>query len=435
MDDPRRTAAVALMKQERDGYANLVLRHALDGFDGSARERAFFSAIFYGTIERMVTLDWLLQKYLARPLAKLDAPVRAILRSGLYQARYMDGVPVHAAVNESVALTRRMGKASAAGMVNAVLRRAACAELSGEGFSEEAERLSVTYSVSLPLVRLLLEKCSARCEAILQSSFLAPPLCVRVNTLQTDVAALETAFAAEDVPTRRGSVPDSLYISYKGDIAAHPLFASGAFHVQGEASQLACAALCPKPGDTVLDLCAAPGGKSATLAQYMRGMGRLLACDAAQNRLPLVDGVWKRLGIRCGETRRQDASRFQADFPLADAVLCDVPCSGLGVLAKKPDIRLKTLDGLSELIRLQRAILETSSRYVKPGGRLVYSTCTLNPEENAGVVRPFLDAHPECCSREVETVVPGATKDDKFITLYPQDTGTDGFFVALLERL
>ncbi|MBD5093195.1 MAG: 16S rRNA (cytosine(967)-C(5))-methyltransferase RsmB [Subdoligranulum sp.] len=435
MDDPRRAAVAALMKQERSGYANLVLRHALDGFDGGARERAFFSAVFYGTVERMVTLDWLLQKFLKMPLTKLDAPVRAILRSGLYQARYLDSVPVHAAVNESVALTRRMGKASAAGMVNAVLRRAAGVDLSKEHFPDEITRLSVTYSVSPQLTRLLSEKCPAQCEGILQASFIQPSLCVRVNTLQTDVSALEAAFAAEGVPTRRGHVPNSLYVSCQGDIAAHPLFQSGAFHVQGEASQLACAALCPKPGDTVLDLCAAPGGKSATLAQYMQNTGTLIACDAAQNRLPLVDKVWARLGVLCGEARQNDASVYAAGLPEADAVLCDVPCSGLGVLAKKPDIRLKTLEGLPELVRLQRAILETASRYVKPGGRLVYSTCTLNPDENAGVVRAFLAQHPGFCPRAAEPVLPGATKDDKFLTLYPQDTGTDGFFIALLERL
>lgn len=435
MDDPRRAAVAALMKQERDGYANLVLRHALDSFDGGARERAFFSAVFYGTVERMVTLDWLLQKFLKKPLAKLDAPVRAILRSGLYQARYMDSVPVHAAVNESVALTRRVGKASAAGMVNAVLRRAAQIDLSGERFPDETTRLSVAYSVSPQLARLLWEKCPARCEEILQASFVQPPLCVRANTLQTDLSALEAAFAGEGISTRRGSVPDSLYLSYQGDIATHPLFQRGAFHVQGEASQLACAALCPKPGDTVLDLCAAPGGKSATLAQYMQNKGTLLACDAAQNRLPLVDQAWKRLGVICGETRQNDASVYSADIPMADAVLCDVPCSGLGVLAKKPDIRLKTLEGLPELVRLQRAILETASRYVKSGGRLVYSTCTLNPDENAGVVRAFLAAHSEFCPHDVDIVLPGATKDDNFLTLYPQDTGTDGFFIALLERL
>lgn len=435
MDDPRRAAAAALMKQERSGYANLVLRHALEGFDGPARERAFFSAIFYGTVERMVTLDWLLQKFLNKPLAKLDAPVRAILRSGLYQARYLQSVPVHAAVNEAVALTRRMGKASAAGMVNAVLRRAASVDLSAERFSDEITRLSVTYSVSPQLARLLSEKCPAQCEEILRASFVQPALCVRVNTLQTSLSALEAAFAAEGVAARRGSVPDSLYLAYQGDIAAHPLFLRGAFHVQGEASQLACAALCPKPGDTVLDLCAAPGGKSATLAQYLQNTGRLIACDAAQNRLPLVEKLWRRLGVRCGETRQSDASVFSAGLPAADAVLCDVPCSGLGVLAKKPDIRLKTLEGLPELICLQREILETASRYVKPGGRLVYSTCTLNPDENEGVVHAFLAAHPEFCTRAVETVLPKEAKNDDFLTLYPQNTGTDGFFIALLEKL
>lgn len=434
MDDPRRAAVAALIKQERNGYANLVLRHALEGFDGGARERAFFSAVFYGTVERMVTLDWLLQKFLKTPLAKLDAPVRAILRSGLYQARYLNSVPVHAAVNESVALTRRMGKASAAGMVNAVLRRAAAVELSQERFANETERLGVTYSVSPQLARLLAAKCPARCEQILQASFLSPPLCVRVNTLQTDLPTLRAAFAAEGVSTRCGCVPESLYLSYQGDIAAHPLFQSGAFHVQGEASQLACAALCPRPGDTVLDLCAAPGGKSATLAQYMQNRGTLIACDAAQNRLPLVDGVWRRLGVLCGELRQSDASVHHPDLPMADAVLCDVPCSGLGVLAKKPDIRLKTLEGLPQLVRLQRAILEAASRYVKPGGRLLYSTCTLNPDENAGVVRAFLAEHPAFCPRTVEPVFPAATKDDNFLTLYPQDTGTDGFFIALLEK-
>lgn len=435
MNDPRRAAVAALMKQEHNGYANLVLRHALDDFDGTARERAFFSAVFYGTVERMVTLDWLLQKFLKKPLARLDAPVRAILRSGLYQARYLQSVPVHAAVNEAVALTRRMGKASAAGLVNAVLRRAAAVELSGERFSTETERLSITYSVSPQIAQLLLEKCPAQCEGILRASFAQPPLCVRVNTLQTSLPALEAAFAAEGVSVRRGSVPNSLYVSYQGDIAAHPLFLGGAFHVQGEASQLACAALGPKPGDTVLDLCAAPGGKSATLAQHLQNSGVLIACDAAKNRLPLVQKLWARLGVRCGEVRQNDASEFCAGLPMADAVLCDVPCSGLGVLAKKPDIRLKTLESLPELIRLQRAVLETASRYVKPGGRLVYSTCTLHPDENEGVVRAFLAAHPDFCSRPVETVLSGATKDDNFLTLYPQNTGTDGFFIALLERL
>lgn len=435
MNDPRRAAAAALMKQERSGYANLVLRHALESFAGDARERAFCSAVFYGTVERMITLDYVLQKFLKKPLASLDAAVRAVLRSGLYQARYLESVPVHAAVNESVALVRRMGKSSAAGLVNAVLRRAAAYDLAKEQYPDAAARLSVTYSVSPQIAQLLLRQYPAQCEEILRASLCQPPLCVRVNTLQTSLAAVEAAFAAEGIGTRRGDVPNSLYVSLRGDIAAHPLFAGGALHVQGEASQLACAALCPQPGDTVLDLCAAPGGKSATLAQYLQNEGALLACDAAQNRLPLIDALWRRLGVRCGQTVQNDAVAYRADFPQADAVLCDVPCSGLGVLAKKPDIRLKTLDSLPDLIGTQHAILETAARYVRPGGRLVYSTCTLNRDENEGVVRPFLARHPEFCARAVPQMRSDAAQEGSFCTLLPQNTGTDGFFIALLERL
>ena len=435
MENPRRAAVAALIKQEQDGYANLVLRHALDGFTGTARDRAFLSAVFYGTVERMVTLDHILQKLLQKPLVKLDAAVRAILRSGLYQARYLKSVPVRAAISESVTLTRQMGKSSAAGLVNAVLRRAAAYDLTVEHYSNETERLCVEYSVSPQIAGLLQTRCPDQCEDILKASFTPPPLCVRVNTLQTDIGALEEEFARQGMATRRGAVPDSLYVECRGDVTALKLFKQGLFHVQGEASQLACAALSPRPGDTVLDLCAAPGGKSATLAQYMENKGTLVSCDAAQNRLTLVGGALERLGVACGRVLHNDAAVYNEAFAGADAVLCDVPCSGLGVLAKKPDIRQKTLDGLDGLVRLQRAILETAARYVRPGGRLVYSTCTLNPDENAGIVRPFLKEHPEFRTRSVECVLPGTTKDDDFLTLYPFRTGTDGFFIASLERL
>lgn len=434
MDDPRRAAAAALMKQEKNGYANLILRHAQERFLGSARDRAFFSAIFYGTVERLVTIDYLLQKFLTKPLSGLDAAVRAVLRSGLYQARWMDGVPVRAAVSESVALTRRMGKSSAAGLVNAVLRRAAACALDAERWPDETARLSVTYSVSPQIAALLREKCPDQCEAVLRASFAPPPLCVRVNTLKTDAAALARELARQGAAVESGRVPDSLYVGWKGDLTALPLFAQGLFQVQGEASQLACAALDARPGEKVLDLCAAPGGKSAVLAQYMRNTGTLFSCDAARSRLPLIESTFARLGVCCGQVAHGDAAAYRPELAGADAVLCDVPCSGLGVLAKKPDIRLKTLEGLPALIAVQRAILETASRYVRPGGRLVYSTCTLNPDENGGVVRAFLREHPEFERRSGALSFPGMREEDGLYTLYPHLTGTDGFFIAPLVR-
>lgn len=435
MCDARRAAVAALMKQEQDGYANLVLAAALDRFEGPARDRAFLSALFYGTVERMGTIDWLLKKFCSRPLDRLDAAVRAILRAGVYQARWMDGVPVRAAVSESVALCRKMGKTSAAGLVNAILRRAAEYDLSQEVFPDEVSRLCVQYSVSRPIAELLMEKLPQQCEALLAASFQRPRGCVRVNALRTDPQALAERFSALGAKTEAGPLPGSLFVSYPGDLTATDLFAAGLFHVQGLASQLACAALAPRPGETVLDLCAAPGGKSATLAQYMKDEGRLGSFDAAANRVPLIERQFARLGVTCGTAQAGDASVFDERLAGADAVLCDVPCSGLGTLAKKPDVRYKTLEGLGELEALQRAILDNGARYVKAGGRLVYSTCTLNPDENSGVVTDFLRRHPEFRLREVPRIPQAFYNDDKTVTLYPFCPETDGFFIASMERV
>ncbi|MEG1069244.1 MAG: 16S rRNA (cytosine(967)-C(5))-methyltransferase RsmB [Ruthenibacterium sp.] len=435
MTNPRRAVASALMKQEKSGYSNLILSHALNEFDGLPRDKAFVSAVFYGTVERLFTLDFLLQKCLAKPLSKMDAEVRAILRSGLYQAKFMESVPAACAIDEAVKLTRQMGKSSAAGMVNAVLRKASAMDLSQEKFANETQRLSILYSVSVPIVQLLQKKLPDLCEPLLQASFTQPMLCIRVNTLKTTLAEVEAAFAKQSVVTQRGTVPQSLYVQYQGDITATKLFKNGYFHVQGEASQLACSALYPHKGERVLDVCAAPGGKSATLAQYMQNSGTLLCADAAQNRLPLIETLLLRNGITCATVTCNDASVYNEAFAEADAVLCDVPCSGLGLLAKKPDIRQKNLDGLADLTQLQAKILDTASRYVKHGGRLVYSTCTINPDENETIVDAFLKAHTEFRAVKIENVPDGAVKCESFVTLYPIYAKTDGFFVASLERL
>jgi 16S rRNA (cytosine967-C5)-methyltransferase len=434
MSDARRTAVEALLKQERSGYANLVLNNVLRRFDGDGQQRAFVTAVFYGTVERMVTIDALLGQFLTRPLAQTDATVRAILRAGVYQARWMDGVPLHAAVNESVELARRMGKGSAAGLVNAVLRRAATADLAKMTFESETQRLSVLYSVTPALAAFLQAKLGERCEPFLAACFAQPTPCVRVNTLCAAPLDVERALVALGASVRHGFVPNSLYVENGRDLTATEPFAKGWFHVQGEASQLACAALAPRPGQKVVDVCAAPGGKSVTLAQYMQNSGTLLCRDRAANRVPLIQQALKRAGITCAKATPGDAAVYDPALENADAVLCDVPCSGLGILAKKPDIRQKAPDEFERLVTLQRSILETSSRYVKPNGRLVYSTCTINPDENEKVVQGFLAAHPEFTLLPLPMVPSGAFVQENMVTLYPQDTGLDGFFVALLTR-
>lgn len=435
MSDARRAVATALMKQEQGGYANLVLAHALERFDGDRRDKAFVSAAFYGAVERMATIDFLLRQYLSRPLGQTDAAVRAVLRSGVYQARWMDGVPVHAAVNESVALCRRMGKGGSAGMVNAVLRKAAVADLETLPYEDEWERLCVRYSVSRPVAKLLCEAYPADGEAILAASFTKPPLCVRANTLRTTPQQLAKKLAAEGVAARPGPVPGSLVLENAGDVTKLAAFREGLFHVQGAASQAACAALEVQPGWKVADVCAAPGGKSATLAQYMNDRGVLFSRDAAANRVPLVKNQLARLGVTCAQVRRADAAVYDPALEGCDAVLCDVPCSGLGTLAKKPDERYKTLEGLAGLTALQRRILRTGAGYVRPGGRLVYSTCTLNPDENERVAGDFLRENPSFAAKTVKFLPETVRRSGEFATLLPLDGQTDGFFIASFERL
>ena len=354
MDKVRCAVVNALVRQEAGGYCNLVLQSVLGQHsEFGPRDKSFLSAVFYGTVERQFTIDYLLQKCLNRPLEKLDAVVRAILRAGLYQARWMNGVPVRAAVYESVLLTKEMRKASASGLVNAVLRKASALNLEQQTFTSELQRLSVLYSVSPQIAQLFWEKIPD-CEAVLQAGFLQPQISIRVNTLKTTQCALEEYFQEKKIAVREAKTPGCLYVDYSGDFISDAAFQKGWFHVQGEASQIACAALSPQPGQKVLDVCAAPGGKSVTLAQYMQNRGELCASDAAPNRLSLIEKAFQRCGVECGHVIYADASVFHKEFDRADAILCDVPCSGLGILSKKPDIRHKNLDGISELVQLQK---------------------------------------------------------------------------------
>lgn len=254
MSGAREAAVQALVRTEAGGYSNLVLKSQLARFAGTAQEKAFAAAVFYGAVERKNTLDYCLGKFLQKPLSRLDAPVRAILRAGLYQAKYMQSVPVHAAVSESVALCRRMKKASAAGLVNAVLRRAAAVDVEKEAFESETQRLCVQYSVSQPVAMLLQTQLPAYAERLLAASFEKPALAVRVNTLKTTPQALSASLAAHGVAAKPGRVANSLLLEGAGDVAALPEFCEGLFHVQSEASQAACAALAPRPGEKVLDV-------------------------------------------------------------------------------------------------------------------------------------------------------------------------------------
>lgn len=432
----RYLAVRALMHQERDGYSNLVLDAELKKCDPplSRRDAAFAASIFYTTLERQRLLDCCLDRFTRKPVAKLDAPVRAILRAGLAQAKFLD-VPLPAAVNESVKLAKAFGKTSAAGMVNAVLRRAAAFDAATLTFAEPVERLAVQYSLSDAVAALLYRDYGEEAFAIAEAFYHRGDTFIRVNTLKTGDEALDDTLRAEGCEVRPGPWEHCLSVRFPASPAATKAFARGLFHVQGLASQFAAGCVDALPGQRVLDLCAAPGGKSLTLAEAMQNEGSLVSADAVKSRLPLIEQAFARCGVICGSVRAGDASRFDKTLGTFDRVLCDVPCSGIGVIGKKPDIRFKTLENLSSLVTLQQKILQNAARYLAQNGRLVYSTCTINVNENEDQVRAFCENHPEFHVVAPQTVPEGAVAG-KWGTLFlPHKTASDGFFTAILERV
>lgn len=435
----RALAVQALMRQESGGYANLVLDAELQKNPLEPREKAFAGAVFYTTTEHLYTLDYILSQYLKKGTAGLDAAVRAILRSALAQVRYMD-VPASAAVNEAVKLTRSFKKSSASGLVNAVLRKAIAydGDLTAEQFSTPAQRLSVVYSVSVPVAEALLQWYPQEAEGILNAASKKNKTALRVNVLRTNAENLKNALQAEGAEeVENGSFPGCVLAKLPGSPAQSKAFRHGFYHVEGQLSQLAALAVQAKPGETIVDLCAAPGGKTLTIAQEMGDKGTLFSCDVTANRTSLIEKAVERMALHCVTVLQNDAAMPNPKLQGFDRVLADVPCSGLGILGKKPDIRYKALDTLPELVALQRKILENAASMLRDGGRLVYSTCTVNPEENERQIECFLKKHPEFSLAEPlpRKWLPQGITDTGFgLVSLPARTGLDGFFICAMEK-
>ena len=441
MADPRTIAFKVLLKIESDGaYSNLALNHAIRENKLGGVDSAFVSALVYGVLERKITLDYIIKQYSKIPLRKIEAKTKIILRMGLYQLLYMDKVPDSAAVNESVNLAKRQRMQQSAGFINGILRSVTRAE-TPYSLPDEKDKiyyLSIKYSAPQSLVRLwnnsygelntvqLLESLSGR-----------PKLFIRVNTLKTDKRSLKAALAEEgvvckDVP----ALENALELSNTGAIERLKAYRSGLFHVQDLSSQLCVGFLSPQPRDVMLDVCAAPGGKSFTAAQYMQNRGKIFACDLFDHKLGLIRDGAKRLGITTIVTQKRDGASGAA-LPLADKILCDVPCSGLGILSRKPEIRSKEELIPEELPALQYKILCRSAQYLAAGGTLIYSTCTLNPAENGENARRFLAEHPDFRGMPLtlpEGVTRAVDENDNELTLMPHTAGTDGFYVAAFTK-
>lgn len=434
---PRAAAVSALIRQEQDGFSNLILdaelrRQKLDG-----RDKAFASAIFYTVLEHRGTLDYILEQFLPKGLARLDPPVREILRSALAQARYMQ-VPVSAVVNEAVKLTRSFKKSSASGLVNAVLRRACAYDLSGASFADACEQLMVLGSAGRDVAQVLHTYYPDEALGILTQPADGGLTSLRANPLKATpekLCSLLEELGVQDV--HPGFVEGSVLARFEGSPADKELFRQGYYHVEGQASQLAALCVEAAPGQTVLDLCAAPGGKTLLLAEQMQDTGRLVSCDVTENRVGLIRTAVQRMGFACVETRCNDAAHPAPDLPMADCILTDVPCSGLGILAKKPDIRYKALDEAryAQLLATQASILDAAAGLLKPGGRLVYSTCTIHPAENQQQIQAFLQRHPEFTLASPSPTMPQGMRCTPYGMLsIPTETGMDGFFICAMQK-
>lgn len=438
MKSARQIAFEALLKIQRDGaYSNLVVDSAFKEHpDLDERDRAFISNLVYGTLDRRILIDYNLSLYLTQPVRKLKPELHTVLCMGAYQLLFMDKVPPRAAVNESVELAKVNKSRFAASMVNAVLRRMAEQGLQLPDADEnDSNYLAIKYSCPEWILSLWMnaygrEQAIALAEAALQPA----PLTLRANTVKMDADALIWRLAEDGAISEHAPLlPEALILANGGAIDRMTAYQEGLFHVQDLASQLCCAALDPQPRETVFDLCAAPGGKTFTIAERMQNTGCVRSFDVYQSRVDLIRSGADRLGLQNVYTYLSDATIYNERFGLADRVLCDVPCSGLGIIRRKPEIRFKQREEIDNLPDLQYRILCNATRYLKPGGRLVYSTCTLNPAENQDVCDRFLREHPDFRAVRVLPELP-RVDDTAYLTLMPQVHGTDGFFIAVFEQ-
>ena len=433
MDKAREAAVFALERTRRDGAWTSALSDAMKTkYDLDSRSLSLAVSISLGVLQSTALLDYYIDLN-SKSSSKIEPKVRDIMRSGAYQLIFMDKIPASAAVNESVALCKKLGYSRVSGFCNAVLRKiASCAdklpEPPGKG---TAKYLSVKYSHPQQLAQYIVDRRGYdAAEAFLAADNTIPDTCLQVNTLKITPDELMARLLAESIPcSMHPWLPNCIVTA--GSVSSMPGFDEGLFYVQDPAAKCAVLAAALEPGMYVLDSCAAPGGKSFAAAIAMRNEGSIDSCDLHDKKIRLISEGAQRLGISCINAFSHDAREpFYRQY---DAIIADVPCSGYGVIRKKPEIRYKPLEDSASMPAIQAAILENLSQYVKPGGVIVYSTCTVLGRENEDVVKAFLRAHAEF-SAEGFTLPNGETAADGYITFWPDIHGTDGFFVSKLRR-
>lgn len=423
---PRAAALAVLEKCRRSGaWSDAALSSAIISAGLSGRDGALCTRLCTGVLQNSTLCDFYIDCYSSTKSEKLEPKILDILRLSVYQLVFLDRVPAHAAVSEGVSLAKQHN-AKAAGLVNAVLRRVSenigkLPEVPGNG---TAQYLSVKYSHPLWLCKtLMLEHGYEFTRELLETNNSIPPASAQVNTLKTTPTELAETLASEGFETATGSAPDCLDISSPGDLNRLESFNKGLYYIQDSAAKLAVLIAGPKSGMRVLDACAAPGGKSFAAAILMQNLGEIVSCDIHEKKLTRINAGAKRLGIDIIKTRVMDARRPDDDtFNNYDLVLADVPCSGIGVIRKKPDIRLKPEEDTQRLPEIQLDILRGAAKAVKPGGALMYSTCTVLRRENEDVINAFL-------SEQGDFALEGESR-----TFFPHIDNTDGFFICKMRK-
>ena len=432
----RETALNVLIACRKNGsWSNGVLKEYAVRDRLDSRDSALAARLCYGVLQNRNLLDFYLKQLLTGKVKSLHPVLHDILHLGLYQLYEMDKIPVSAAVNESVELAKKYcpKQKNGAALVNGVLRNA----VRSKGSLQEPVSWEDKYSHPGDLINLLKAYAGKdRLENMLKANNSVAPMTVQVNTLRITIESLKERLQAEGVTAENHAwLDDCLILSGTGNLETLPSFKDGLFYVQDAAAKLSvlCAEL--QPGQRVLDCCAAPGGKSFAAAIAMNGQGSITSCDVYAHKIDLITKGAARLGLTTIAAKQQDATAFHPEWEeKMDAVIADVPCSGLGIIRKKPDIRYKDLSAMQELPQLQRQIVDNAARYVKPGGLLLYSTCTLTRAENEEMVERFLADHPDFTTEPLPLPAPFPKNESGMLALIPGEYDTDGFFICRLRR-
>ncbi|MGF1536132.1 MAG: 16S rRNA (cytosine(967)-C(5))-methyltransferase [Elainellaceae cyanobacterium] len=441
--DSRQLAFEALTQIERDVFADVALDACLSQVDLSPRDRRFVTELVYGTTRRRRTLDALIDQ-LSRKKSRHPTKLQLILRLGLYQLRYLDQVPASAAVNTSVDLAKRNGFRGLAGLVNGVLRQYGRLQENGDPLvlpDDPVARLGLQHSypdwiVALWLEAVGFEETIQLCEWLNQP----PSLDLRINPLHTSRAEVAAALGSAGIDHLALPLPQGLRLADSRPVQAIPGFDAGWWSIQDASAQLVGHCLAPQPGETVVDACAAPGGKATHAAELMGDRGVVWACDRSAQRLERLKQNQARLGLSAIQIKAADARKLS--FEAVDRALIDAPCSGLGTLHRHADARWRqTPETVAGLAQLQGALLHHAADWVKPGGVMVYATCTLHPQENEQVVQQFLAAHdgwtvdPTAITGMLAEIQSQWRSPEGWLKIWPHREQMDGFFVARLRRL